>query len=203
MRVDGAAYSILGLTSYEALAIFHGGTITDPNITYRVVTPTQITLIAQTGPMQVNVSFLNPVEVRPKFFNPLNLDSLSVFSQRIGSGNQYPSHTSPSLQSRLIVRLIKWKCIPTLARVCEIVLGTITHLRKIIDWMPTRVSLSSDVMMWNVTSNDDAIYHTATYLQPVLFSEDISQAGWGTFYYATKAVSVFYSFHSVAHGVRI
>jgi len=183
--------------------MFIGGTITDPNITYRVVTPTQITLIAQTGPMQVNVSFLNLVEVHPKFFNPLNLDSLSVFSQGIGSGNQYPSHTSPSLQSRLIVQLIKWKYIPTLARVCEIVLGTITYLTKIIDWVPTRVSLTSDVMMWNVTSNDEAIYHTATYLQPVLFSEDISQAGWGTFYYAMKAVSVFYSFHLVAHGVRI
>ena len=180
-----------------------GRAIEDANITNRVVTPTQITLIAQTGPMQINISFLNPVEVRSKFFSSLNLDSLSVFSQRIGSGNQYPSHTSPSLQSRLIVRLIKWKCIPTLARVCEIILGTITYLTKSTDWVPTRVSLSSDVMMWNVTSNDDAIYHTATHLQPVLFSEDISQAGWGTFYYATKAVSVFYSFHSDSHGVRI
>ena len=54
-------------------------------------------------------------------------------------------------------------------------------------------------MVWNVTSNDEAIYHTATYLQPVLFSENSSQAGWGTFYHATKAVSVSYSFRLVAH----
>jgi len=59
--------------------------------------------------------------------------------------------------------------------------------------------LDSDVMQWNVTSNGGAIYHTATYLEPVLFSEDMSQAGWGTFYYATKAVSVFYAFHLVAY----
>ena len=58
-------------------------------------------------------------------------------------------------------------------------------------------------MQWNVTSNDEAIYHTATYLQPALFSEDLSQAGWGTFYHATKAVSGFYSFHLVVHGPGI
>lgn len=197
MRVDGAAYSILGKSSYSFIS--QQLNVSNANVTNRVMTPTQITLTAQTGPMQVNVTFLNPVEVRSEFFNSLNLDSLSLFSQGIGSGNQYPSHTSPSRQSRLIVQLITWKCIPTLARVCEIVLGTITYLMRIVDWVPTTVSLSSDVTLWNVTSNDEAIYHTATYLQPALFSENSSQAGWGTFYYAMKAVSVSYSFYLVAH----
>jgi len=197
VRVDGAAYSILGKSSYSFIS--QQLNVSNANVTNRVMTPTQITLTAQTGPMQVNVTFLNPVEVRSEFFNSLNLDSLSLFSQGIGSGNQYPSHTSPSRQSRLIVQLITWKCIPTLARVCEIVLGTITYLMRIVDWVPTTVSLSSDVMLWNVTSNDEAIYHTATYLQPALFSENSSQAGWGTFYYAMKAVSVSYSFYLVAH----
>ena len=117
MRVDGAAYSILGKSSYSFLS--QQLNVSNANITNRVMTPTQITLAAQAGPMQVNVTFFNPVEVRSKFFDSLNLDSLSLFSQGIGSGNQYPSHTSPSRQSRLIVQLITWKCIPTSARVCE------------------------------------------------------------------------------------
>jgi hypothetical protein len=75
----------------------------------------------------------------------------------------------------------------------------LSPIMKIVDWVPTTVSLISDVMLWNVTSNDEVIYHTATYLQPSLFSENLSQAGWGTFYYATKAVSDFYSLHLVAH----
>ena len=187
MRVDGAAYSILGKPSYSFIS--QQLNVSDANITNRVTTPTQIIITAQAGPMQVNVTFLNPVEVRSKFFDSLNFNSLCLFSQGIGSGNPFLSHTSSLQRSRLMVRLIIWKCIPTLARVCEIVLRTIVYLMKIVDWVPTSVSLSSDVMQWNITSNDEAIYHTATYLQPVLFSEDISQAGWGTFYYATKAVS--------------
>jgi Domain of unknown function (DUF5127) len=203
VRVDGIAYSILGTPAEQLTG--HQPNVSDANVTNRVVTPTQITLIAQAGPMQVNVSFLNPVEVHSKLSNSLDLDSLSLFSQGIGSSNQCPSHTSPFRQSRLMVQVIKWKYIPTLGHVCEIVLATIAYLLKIVDWAQTMASsmLTSDIMSWNVTSNDDAIYHTATYLQPVLFSEGSSQAGWGTFYYATKAVSDFYSFHLVAHGPLI
>jgi len=76
---------------------------------------------------------------------------------------------------------------------------TIAYLLKIVDWVGTPGFPYSDIMLWNITSTDEAIYHTATYLQPVLLSEDISQAGWGTFYYATKAVSDYYSFHLVTH----
>ena len=203
MRVDGAAYSILGMPFDSLYEYQLNGS--DAAVTNTVMTPTQITLIAQAGPMQVNISFFNPVEVRSKHSNSLNLDSLSLFSQGIGSSNQYLSHTSPFRQSRLMVQVIKWKCIPTLDHVCEIVLGTIAYLLKIVDWAQTMAPASfiTDVMLWNVTSNDEVIYHTATYLQPVLFSEGFSQAGWGTFYYATKAVSDFYSFHLVAHGPRI
>jgi len=120
VRVDGVAYSILRV-SFDRLVIPAPQNISEANVTNRVVMPTQITLTAQVGPMQVNVTFFNPVEVCSKFFSPLNLDSLILFSQGIGSGSQYPSHTSPSRQSRLIVQLIKWKCILTSAHVCEIV----------------------------------------------------------------------------------
>ena len=112
------AFTILGESPYE---LGMGLNLTYAGVTNRVITPTHITLTAQAGPMQVNVTFFNPVEVRSKLFNPLNLDSLSRFSQGIGSSNQYLFHTSPSLQSRSIVQLIKWKCTLTLAHVCEIV----------------------------------------------------------------------------------
>ena len=94
------------------------------------MTPTQITLTTQAGPMQVNMSFFNPVEVRSNFFNSLNFYSLILFSQGIGSGNPHPSHTSPLWHSRWMVQLIKWKCILTLAHVCEIILRTIAYLMK-------------------------------------------------------------------------
>jgi hypothetical protein len=45
----------------------------------------------------------------------------------------------------------------------------------------------------------DVIYHTITFGQPVLFSEVASQPGWGTVYYATKAVSDHTSLHIVTH----
>ena len=78
MRVDGTAYSILGASAYDFAG--QGQNVSNANITNKVVTPTQIALTAQAGPMQVNITFFNPVEVRSKFFNPLNLDS--AFSAR-------------------------------------------------------------------------------------------------------------------------
>jgi hypothetical protein len=54
-------------------------------------------------------------------------------------------------------------------------------------------------MYWNVTSNTDVFYHTITFSDPVLFSEIIDQAGWGTLYYATKMVSDNDSLHLITH----
>jgi hypothetical protein len=116
VRVDGAAYGMLGESS-TIIELRQQLNVSDANVTNTVITPTQITLTAQAGPMQVNMSFFNPVEVRSDFVNSLNLYSPILFSQGIGSGNQYPSHTSPLWHSRLMVQLIKWKCILTLAYV--------------------------------------------------------------------------------------
>jgi len=52
--VDGVLYSLLG--GVEA-----NGTT---NLTDIVITPTQTVVISQVGPMQVNLTFLNPIEVR-------------------------------------------------------------------------------------------------------------------------------------------
>ena len=61
MRVDGLTYSFLG---DETLVV--NGTA---NLTNVVVTPTQTVVAAQAGPMQVNLTFLNPIEARFQFFN--------------------------------------------------------------------------------------------------------------------------------------
>jgi hypothetical protein len=61
VRVDGTAYSILGRAIYNFAT---QPNISDAGVSNRVLTPTQVTLTAQAGPMQINVSFLNPVEVR-------------------------------------------------------------------------------------------------------------------------------------------
>ena len=57
VRVDNVTYSFLG----AALGMGVNSTV---NLTNIVVTPTQIVLTAQAGPMQVNLTFLNPIEVR-------------------------------------------------------------------------------------------------------------------------------------------
>ena len=66
VRVDSLTYSFLG---DETLVV--NGTV---NLTSVVVTPTQTMVVAQAGPMQVNLTFLNPIEVRyhsPVTFNVL------------------------------------------------------------------------------------------------------------------------------------
>ena len=65
-RVDNTTYSIIGLARYPNSTKGDG---VSANITNRIISPTQIITVATAGPMQVNVTFLNPVEVR---FQPSN-----------------------------------------------------------------------------------------------------------------------------------
>jgi hypothetical protein len=57
VRVDGLTYLFQGDTD----AAFFNGTANSTNIK---ITPTQTVVTAQAGPMQVNLTFLNPIEVR-------------------------------------------------------------------------------------------------------------------------------------------
>jgi hypothetical protein len=57
VRIDGLTYTFLGDFPSSAL----NGTA---NVTDTVITPTQTVVAAQAGPMQVNLTFLNPIEVR-------------------------------------------------------------------------------------------------------------------------------------------
>ena len=63
VRVDSVAYCILGEGCNEWLPLLLPPGLYPTNVTNRVITPTQITLTVEAGPMQVNVTFFNPVEV--------------------------------------------------------------------------------------------------------------------------------------------
>ena len=57
VRVDGLTYSFLG----DVVGNLYNFTVNSTSIT---ITPTQTVVTAQAGPMQVNLTFLNPIEVR-------------------------------------------------------------------------------------------------------------------------------------------
>jgi hypothetical protein len=59
VRIDGLTYSFLGDVPGGSASL--NGTV---NVTDTVITPTQTVVAAQAGPMQVNLTFLNPIEVR-------------------------------------------------------------------------------------------------------------------------------------------
>ena len=57
VRVDNLTYSYLG----DVTSNLYNGTV---NFTSIAITPTQTVVSARAGPMQVNLTFLNPIEVR-------------------------------------------------------------------------------------------------------------------------------------------
>ena len=58
LRVDNITYSFLGHSPWV------NGSV---NLTNTVISPTQTKLTAEAGPMQFNLTFLNPIEVQTKF----------------------------------------------------------------------------------------------------------------------------------------
>jgi len=62
VRIDGSVYSMLGMLDVW----WNNSQISIPSasIMNKVLTPTRIIFTAVAGPMQVNVTFMNPVEVR-------------------------------------------------------------------------------------------------------------------------------------------
>ena len=86
VRVDGLTYSFLGDVSSN----LYNGTV---NFTSIAITPTQTVVTAQAGPMQVNLTFLNPIEVRFHSSVNFNVYIRIILSPKIGSGNPSRSHT--------------------------------------------------------------------------------------------------------------
>ena len=122
MRVDSITYCILGQICNYWISKLPAFTVLlyPTNVTNRVITPTQITLTVEAGPMQVNVTFFNPVEVLFESYKSLNVHLHVLSSLEIGSDNQYHSHTFLSRQCHWTAQLIKWKCIRTLTEVREV-----------------------------------------------------------------------------------
>ena len=58
LRVDNITYSFLGNSQRV------NGSV---NLTNTVISPTQTKFTAEAGPMQFNLTFLNPIEVQTKF----------------------------------------------------------------------------------------------------------------------------------------
>ena len=131
LRVDGLAYWFLGFETVIGNGTFNGtfppGVPTTAtggavNFTNIVVTPTQTVVIAQAGPMQVNLTFLNPIEVR--FNSSDTFDILRICHQSPEIGSSSPSHFRiwPSPQAHWTVQVMLCRCIQMSAVVRAIVL---------------------------------------------------------------------------------
>lgn len=80
VRIDGLTYAFLG--DVPGVSASLNGTA---NVTDTVITPTQTLVVTQAGPMQVNLTFLNPIEVRRHPMAPLSpLTLLFSLSPEIG-----------------------------------------------------------------------------------------------------------------------
>jgi hypothetical protein len=187
VRVDGQTYSFLGAVSPN----LYNGTV---NFTSIAITPTQTLVAARAGPMQVNLTFLNPIEVRIHSAVTFNVHIRIILSPKIGSSN--PSHSRIWLSPQT-----PWTAQVTLCRCTQIS----AEVRAVVHWSPSFL-LSfvtewnsgdrSQIITWNSTSNADVIFHSVTLQTQALavFTEVIDQAKWGTLYYAMKAVRDRYQF---------
>ena len=185
VRIDGSVYSMLGMLDVW----WNNSQISIPSasIMNKVLTPTRIIFTAVAGPMQVNVTFMNPVEVR--FWSSDSFDSTSTYallSQEIGSSNQYHSLTFFSPRHRWTIRPMTCRCTLTSMEVWKSCLDLHHDLTTSAVWLSGSISAYTSLYYNSVTSNMDAIYHTIAPPEPVSYD---TRTGWGTLYYAMKNVS--------------
>ena len=152
--------------------------------------------------MQVNLTFLNPIEVR---FHSVtfNVHIRIILSPKIGSSNPSHSRTWLSPRARLTGQVTLCRCIRMSAEVRAVVLRSPSLLLSLVtEW---NSGDRSQTIQWSSSPNNDVIFHRVT-LQtqtPALFTEITDQAGWGTLYYAMKAVRDSYQFSSFLDLVMI
>src|SRR6266852_5013488 len=115
VRVDNLTYSFLG----DVRPNFHNGPV---NFTSISITPTQSAVTAQAGPMQVNLTFLNPIEVRFHSSVTFNVYTRIVLSPEIGSSNPSHFHTWLSPRTPLTQQATLCRCIQISAEVRAVVL---------------------------------------------------------------------------------
>ena len=180
VRVDDLTYSFLG----DVNSNLYNGTV---NFTSIAITPTQTMVTAQAGPMQFNLTFLNPIEVRFPSSVTFNVYIRIIVSPKIGSSNLSHSHIWRSPRTPLTAQVTLSRCIRMSAEVRKIVLRSPTLLLRLdTEWSSGN---RSQAILWKSTSNPDVIFHNVTLQTPELFRELSYQARWGALYYAMKAVS--------------
>ena len=180
MRVDNMTFSFLGAVVPEII----NGTV---NITSLTVTPTRTIVTGQAGPMQVNLTFLNPIEVRSHSFVTLNIHIRIILSPKIGSNNPSHSHTWLSPQTRRTAHAMLCRCIQTSLEVRPIVLRSLSsHFSFVLEWSSGD---RTKTISWIPSSNADVVFHTVALQTQAKFTEIAGQAEWGTLYYAMLAVS--------------
>ena len=189
MHVDSLTYRFLGAPEEPFVNV---------NVTNMVVTPTQTVISALAGPMQVDLTFLNPIEVRLWAVNPLQRSS--VYPLKPGDWTKqsipfsYLSFTAISMDNSAH-KVQVYSDVTGGARIFSLTYVMLRYIAA--EWMSGD---RSQYIQWNVTSNTDVIYHTVTLQDPTLFSEVGAQAEWGTLYYAMKTVSDGGPFVFVTHG---
>jgi len=60
------------------------------------------------------------------------------------------------------------------------------HLNGVTEWLSAD---RSQEIVWNVTTNNDVVYHSVKLQNPEVFNEISSQAEWGTLHIAMMSVS--------------
>jgi hypothetical protein len=183
VRVDGLTYAFLGIV----LPPFYNGTV---NFTSIVATPTQTVVTARAGPMQVNLTFLNPIEVRVHSSVTFNVYIRIILSPEIGSSNPSHLHTWLSPRTRLTAQVTLCRCIQiSTPEARAVVLRSPSLLLSLVtEW--TTVDRSQTVQ-WSTSDPDaDVFFYQVTYQtsKSVTFVEAENQAEWGTLYFAMKAV---------------
>jgi len=157
------------------------------NTTNIVVTPTQTVVTAQAGPMQVNLTFLNPIEVRFHFFLMFNVYIRIILSPKIGSSNLSHFRTCLSPQPPRTAQVMPCRCIQMSAEVRATVLrNPLFSSSFVTEW---NSGDRTQKILWAPTSNADVIFHSVTLQTQSKLTEVIDQAEWGTLYYAMIAVS--------------
>ena len=170
--------------SFLGDSILVNGTV---NLTDIVVAPTQTAVTAQAGPMQVNLTFLNPIEVCSHPSVCFKHRHTSIQSQGIGSGNPSRSHTSLSPQNPWMVQLMLCNCIQMSTGVRKSFFRSQSWLFNLVaEWSSGD---RSQMVTWNTVSNSDVIYHSIRLQKLAVFNEVNDRAQWGNLYYAIKPVS--------------
>jgi hypothetical protein len=183
VRVDGLTYSLLG----DTLSNIDNYTVVTAESTNTVLTPTQTILAARAGPMQVNLTFLNPIEVRIHSSVTSDVYICITSSPETGLSNPPHSLTWLSPQCPLTVQVMRCRCILMSAEVRAIVhQGPPFCLSFITEW---NSGDGTRAIMGSTTSNPDVVFHSVTLQRQTTFNEVNDKAEWGTLYYVVQAVS--------------